>query len=79
MCLAVPMKVVELIPPDRAVVESDGISMDISRALVDHVNVGDYVIVHAGFALEVIDLEEAEKTLATLHEIAMTAEGASPP
>ena len=71
MCLAVPMKVMKLIPPDRAIVEADGISMEASLTLVGKVNVGDYVIVHTGFALEVLDLKEAEKTLELLNEIAM--------
>jgi len=71
MCLAVPMKVIELLPPDRAIVDSDGISMEISLKIVDKVNIGDYVIVHTGFALEVLDLTEAEKTLEIFKEIAV--------
>ncbi len=71
MCLAVPMKVIELLPTDRAIVDSDGISMEISLKLVDKVNIGDYVIVHTGFALEVLDLTEAEKTLEIFKEIAV--------
>ena len=69
MCLAIPMKVMELLPSDNAIVESDGISMEISLKLVDDVNIGDYVIVHTGFALEVLDIEEAEKTLDIFREI----------
>ena len=71
MCLAVPMKVIKLLPPDRAIVEADGISMEASLTLVGKVNIGDYVIVHTGFALEVLDLKEAEKTLELFNEIAM--------
>jgi len=69
MCLAVPMKVVELIPPDKAVVESEGVSMEISVMLVADVKVGDYVIVHTGFAIDILDLEEAKKTLSLLREL----------
>ena len=69
MCLAVPMKVVELIPPDKAVVESEGVSMEISVVLVADVRVDDYVIVHTGFAIEILDLDEAEKTLSLLREL----------
>ncbi|HUT63525.1 MAG TPA: HypC/HybG/HupF family hydrogenase formation chaperone [Anaerolineae bacterium] len=69
MCLAVPMKVMKLLPPDRAIVEADGMSMEASLKLVEKVKVGDYVIVHTGFALEVLDLEEAEKTLEIFNEI----------
>ena len=72
MCLAVPMKVIELIPPDKAVVESEGITMEISVMLVSDVKVGDFVIVHTGFAIEILDLEEAEKTLSLLRELADT-------
>jgi len=71
MCLAVPMKVIKLLPHDRAIVEADGMSMEASLKLVEKVNVGDYVIVHTGFALEVLDIKEAEKTLELLNEIAM--------
>ena len=71
MCLAVPMKVMKLLPPDRAIVEADGMSMEASLALVGNVNIGDYVIVHTGFALEVLDIEEAEKTLELFNEISM--------
>jgi hydrogenase assembly chaperone HypC/HupF len=79
MCLAVPLRVVELLPPDRAIVEAEGISMEISLALVSQVKVGDYVIVHTGFALEVLDLAEAEKTLEVLRDITRAAEESFPP
>jgi len=66
------MKVIELIPPDTAIVESEGVSMEISVMLVADVRVGDCVIVHTGFAIEILDLEEAEKTLSLLREIVET-------
>ena len=75
MCLAVPMKVVELIPPDNAIVESEGVSMEISVMLVADVRVGDYVIVHTGFAIEILNIEEAEKTLSLLREIVEAGNG----
>ncbi|MFC1539100.1 HypC/HybG/HupF family hydrogenase formation chaperone [Candidatus Latescibacterota bacterium] len=74
MCLAVPMKVIELLPSERAIVEADGISMEISLNLLKDVSVGDYVIVHTGFALELIDQVEAEKTLDLFREIASIRE-----
>jgi hydrogenase expression/formation protein HypC len=74
MCLAVPMKVTELLPDDKAVVEADGISMEVSMNLLSNFSVGDYVIVHTGFALELIDQEEAEKTLELFREVARTRE-----
>ena len=71
------MKVVELITPDRAVVESEGISMEISLKLVGDVGIDDYVLVHTGFALEVVDTAEAEKTKEIFKEIANAAKDES--
>jgi len=70
MCLAIPMKVKELIPPHGAVVESGDVSLEVSVRLLDHVDVGDYVIVHTGFAIEVMDEKAAEETLRTFRELA---------
>jgi hydrogenase expression/formation protein HypC len=69
MCLAIPAKVVELAGVDRAVVEMGGVQKEVSLALVDDVGVGDYVIVHVGFALNKLDPEEAERTLALFAEM----------
>ena len=67
MCLAVPMKVVE-IKDGTAVCEVDGVRREGSLMMVDDVEVGDYVLLHAGFAIEKIDPEEAEKTLEVFRE-----------
>ena len=64
MCLAVPVRVVELGAGDVAVVDLGGIRKEISLALVDDVVVGDYVILHVGYALTKLDPEEAQRTLA---------------
>lgn len=64
MCLAIPARVVALPEPESAVVELDGVQKTISLALVEDVAVGDYVIVHVGFALSKLDADEAEQTLA---------------
>lgn len=64
MCLAIPARIVEKPDAQTAVVELDGIRKKISLALVDDAVVGDYVIVHVGFALSRLDPEEAERTLA---------------
>lgn len=64
MCLALPVRVVERLDGDRALVDLDGIRKEISLALVDDVQVGDYVIVHVGHALAGLDPDEAERTLA---------------
>ena len=69
MCLAIPAQVVELRPDDQAVVDLAGVRKEISLALVEGVNVGDYVIVHVGFALNKLDPEEATKTLALFAEL----------
>lgn len=69
MCLAVPARVIELLPPQDAWVELDGVRQRVSLALLDAVQVGDYVIVHVGFALQVIDEAEAQATLAQLREL----------
>lgn len=73
MCLAMPARVIEIGANDVAVIELDGVRKEISLALVDEVAVGDYVIVHVGFALQKLDTEEAEKTLALFAELAQAA------
>lgn len=72
MCLAIPAQVVELLDNDGAVVELGGVRKEISLALVDGVAVGDYVIVHVGYALNRLDPEEAEKTLQLFAELGAT-------
>jgi hydrogenase expression/formation protein HypC len=69
MCLAIPALVVELRDEDKAVVDLAGVRKEISLALVENVAIGDYVIVHVGYALSKLDPEEAEKTLALFAEI----------
>jgi hydrogenase expression/formation protein HypC len=62
MCLAVPMKVTEIVD-STAICEVDGVRREGSLMMLDDVAVGDYVLLHAGFAIEKIDPEEALKTL----------------
>jgi hydrogenase expression/formation protein HypC len=70
MCLSVPMKILE-VEGTRAVVELGGATQEISIVLVDPPPVpGQYAIVHAGFALNVIDEDEARENLALLEELA---------
>jgi len=69
MCLALPVKVVEVGPGDSAVVDLGGVRKEISLALLDGVQVGDYVILHVGYALSKLDPEEAERTLALFSEL----------
>jgi hydrogenase expression/formation protein HypC len=69
MCLAIPVKIIELCGDDLAVVDLDGIRKQISLALVDDVRVGDYVILHVGYALSKLDPDEAQRTLALFAEL----------
>lgn len=69
MCLAIPAQVVELRDNDNALVDLAGVKKEISLALVEGVVVGDYVIVHVGYALNRLDPEEAAKTLKLFAEI----------
>jgi len=69
MCLAIPARVVELRDEQMAAVELGGVRRDVSLALVE-AGVGDYVIVHVGIAISVLDASEAEKTLALIDELA---------
>jgi hydrogenase expression/formation protein HypC len=75
MCLAVPVRVAEVLPDGNAVVEVGGVRNRVSLSLVDGVDVGDYVIVHAGFAINRLDVAEAEKSLALFAQIASTLRG----
>jgi len=68
MCLAIPAKVTELRSGDMGVVELGGVEREVSLALVD-AEVGDYVVVHVGIAISVIDAEEAEKTIQLFAEM----------
>ena len=78
MCLAIPAQVIELRDGDNAVVDLAGVRKEISLALVEGVAVGDYVIVHVGYALNKLDPEEAEKTLALFAEIGGARPDADP-
>lgn len=70
MCLAIPAQVIALSDAETAVVEVGGIRKSISTALLDEVAVGDYVIVHVGYALERLNVVEAEETLRLFAELA---------
>ena len=67
MCVAVPAKVLE-IEGTTALVAVAGAQLSVRLELVPEARLGDYVLVHAGFALQVMDVEEAEETLALLEE-----------
>lgn len=70
MCLGIPGLVVEVEPEkDSAVIEVFGVQREISTFLVGEVQTGDYLIVHTGYAIEKLDLEEAEIRLELWKEI----------
>ncbi|MCX7239301.1 MAG: HypC/HybG/HupF family hydrogenase formation chaperone [Burkholderiales bacterium] len=69
MCLAIPAQVVELRDGDSAVVDLAGVRKEISLSLVEGVAVGDYVIVHVGYALSKLDADEAQRTLELFAQI----------
>ena len=72
MCLAVPMKVVELREDGTGVCELENIRYDVDLSLVESVQLGDFVIVHAGFAIEKLDIEEADERLQLFEDLAET-------
>ncbi|MDM8543551.1 HypC/HybG/HupF family hydrogenase formation chaperone [Desulfococcaceae bacterium HSG7] len=77
MCLAIPSQVVK-IENNIGTVEIDGVKRDASLLLLEDVEVGDYVIIHAGFAIHKIDVETALESLAFLREAAEYVETQAP-
>jgi hydrogenase expression/formation protein HypC len=73
MCLAIPVRVVEILPDEMAKVSLDGVVKTVSTALVEDLAVGDYVVLHVGYALAKIDPEEAERTLELLAQAGAAA------
>ncbi|MHC1586378.1 MAG: HypC/HybG/HupF family hydrogenase formation chaperone [Candidatus Hecatellaceae archaeon] len=69
MCLAIPAKVLEIHGRWAKVDFGGGVTRDVNISLLEQVKEGDYVIVHAGFAIQVLDREEAEKTLELWEQI----------
>ncbi|MBL7070927.1 MAG: HypC/HybG/HupF family hydrogenase formation chaperone [Candidatus Omnitrophica bacterium] len=70
MCLGIPMKVVSK-KGDKAEVRSDKTARQIGIGLLKDIRVGDYVIVHAGFAIEKVDEKRAKETLDIIKEISL--------
>ena len=73
MCLAIPALITR-IEDKEAEVEIGGISRRISLWLTPDAKVGDYVLLHTGYAISIVDQEEAEETLKLLREMAQFAE-----
>ncbi len=68
MCLAIPILVEQLLPDNMARVTLNGVSKNVSIALVEDVRIGDYLLIHVGYALARLDPEEAALTLALMRE-----------
>ncbi len=70
MCLAIPMKLVEITGSGVGKVDAGGEKADVSLAMAPDAKMGDYLIVHAGFAIEILDHEEAMIRLDLFRELA---------
>ncbi len=68
MCLAVPARIVEM-TGDTATVDMEGVRRSVSMMLLPDAAVGEYVIVHAGFAIGKLDEKEAEETLKMIRDV----------
>ena len=69
MCLAIPA-LIKSIKGQQAVADIEGVTRDISLQLTPEAKVGDYVLLHTGYAISIIDAAEAEETLKLLREMA---------
>ena len=70
MCLATPMKIDTLLEGKRALVSQGGVKVQVDVSLLENPKPGDHVIVHAGFAIETLSLEEAEERIALFRRMA---------
>ena len=70
MCHAIPAEIVALLPDDMARVNLGGVVKEVSLGLIEEAVVGDYVLIHVGFALSKIDRDEAQRTLEMFSELA---------
>lgn len=71
MCLAIPGKIIEMVDAENHIAKVDvgGVRRNINTGMLDGVQVGDYVLIHVGFAMTKIDEHEAAETLRILKEI----------
>ncbi|MDZ7894468.1 MAG: HypC/HybG/HupF family hydrogenase formation chaperone [Sphingobium sp.] len=74
MCLAIPVRIVSLDPGQMATVEIEGIRKQVSVALIDDPQPGDYILLHVGYALHKLSEEEALRTLDMMAEAGLIAE-----
>jgi hydrogenase expression/formation protein HypC len=69
MCLGIPVKIISR-QDQRGIAEINGVTREIDLRLIEDVNIGDYVILHAGFGIQKIDEREALETLTLLRQMA---------
>ena len=74
MCLGIPAKVIEITASNQGKVDYLGTKVKTNFSLLEEVKLGDWVIVHAGFAITKLNEEEAQETLSMLREIAQHSE-----
>jgi len=76
MCLAIPAQIVEVVDAEAglAIAEISGVRRTVSTALCPEADVGDWVLIHVGFALQAIDEDEARETLALLEKMGQAYE-----
>jgi hydrogenase expression/formation protein HypC len=72
MCLAVPMEITEIIGEHQALVQQGRTKLEINTSLLKDPKVGDFVIVHAGFGIEILDVTEARERLDLFRQIEET-------
>ncbi|WP_454781837.1 HypC/HybG/HupF family hydrogenase formation chaperone [Legionella sp. WA2022007384] len=70
MCLALPAQIIQILDDAKAIVSVGGITKEISTELLDEIALGDYVIIHVGYALTRLDELEAQKTLDLFSQMA---------
>ena len=71
MCLAIPGKIVEMVDEENRIakVEIGGVRRGVNVGMLDDIKIGDYVLVHVGFAMSKVDEQQAEETLRLLQEL----------
>lgn len=69
MCIAWPMRILEILPDNFGMAEVDGVQRRISLRLLPGIQVGDYVLVHAGYAIEKVDPMQIEAQLKIMEEL----------
>lgn len=72
MCLAIPMKLIDVSDDANGKAESEGVEYKVDLSLIEEPTLGDYLIVHAGYAIEKLDQDEAELRLKMFKELSHT-------